>query len=339
MIGVGLVGLGEIGQVHLVGLRESSAVGPISICDIDTDLAERSRGEERVAASLDQMLADGDISVIDICLPHHLHAPYAFQAIEAGRHVLLEKPMAMSVAECDRILATADTAGVSVGVSHNQLFYEPHRRLAQMLDAGELGDLRAIRARLAIGGKYGAWRSDPEQAGGGLLMDAGVHRVYVLERLGGPIRAVSAVMDRPGGEDLYSILLEFESGAIGTIDATYHGPPGLFDDQIEVVGTEAIAHVTGCEALFEGFAAGSALRVWRDGTWTEHDSANDWAGSVKASVDAFCSAVIHGEEPPVTGADGRRIVSIIEAVYVSAREGRRVEIDAPSPSTDGVPGP
>ena len=326
MIGVGLVGLGEIGQVHLAGLRESAHAGPVSICDLDPDLVASSAGEEKVAQSLDEMLADAEISVIDVCLPHHLHAPYALQAIEAGRHVLLEKPMAMSVAECDAILAAAGSAGVTVGVSHNQLFYEPHKLLAEMIEAGDLGDLRAIRARLAIGGKYGAWRSDPAQAGGGLLMDAGVHRLYVLERLGGPIKAVTALMDRPGGEDLYSIVFEFESGVLGTIDATYHGPPGLFDDQIEVVGTEAIVRIAGCEALFEGFATGPAMHIWRDGTWTESESTDDWAGSVKTSVDAFCAAVATGTEVPVSGIDGRRIVKIIEAAYTSAREGRRVEI-------------
>ncbi|NIA24516.1 MAG: Gfo/Idh/MocA family oxidoreductase [Gammaproteobacteria bacterium] len=327
MVGVGLVGLGEIGQVHLAGLRESAQVGPVAICDLDADLVERSRGDERVAASLDELLADDDVEVVDICLPHHLHASYALQALAAGRHVLLEKPMAMSVAECDQILAGAAEAGRRVGVSHNQLFYEPHRMLAGMLERGDLGDLRTIRARLAIGGKYGGWRSDPAQAGGGLLMDAGVHRVYVLDALGGPITAVTAVMDRPGSEDVYSILFEFATGAIGTIDATYGGPVGLFDDQIEVVGTEAIARVTGCEALFEGFAAGPALRAWRNGTWTEYDSADDWAGSVKASVDGFCAAVVNGTEPPVTGADGRRIVQVIESAYESAREGLRIGID------------
>jgi len=326
MIGVGLVGLGEIGQVHLTGLRESEHAGPVSICDLDADLVARSVGEERVAASFEELLADDDISVIDLCLPHHLHAPYALQAIASGRHVLLEKPMAMTVAECDRILAAANGAGVSVGVSHNQLFYEPHRKLAGMLADGQLGALRAIRARLAIGGKYGAWRSDPEQAGGGLLMDAGVHRLYILELLGGRIRAVTASMDNPGREDLYSIILDFESGAIGTVDATYHGPTGLFDDQIEVVGTEAIARVAGCEALFERFAAGPALLTWRDGTWTEHNSADDWTGSVKASVDAFCAAVVAGTKPPVSGADGRRIMRVIEAAYESAETGRCIEI-------------
>ena len=325
-VGVGLVGLGEIGQVHLAGLRASPNAELVAICDLDADLVERSRGTERVAASLDELLGDGAISVIDICLPHHLHAPFALRAIEAGKHVVLEKPMAMSVAECDEIIAAAAASNVAVGVSHNQLFYEPHARVAAMIDSGELGELRTIRARLAIGGKYGAWRSDPELAGGGLMMDAGVHRVYMLDRFGGPVAAVTAVMDEPGREDLYSVILEFESGAVGTIDATYHGPAGLFDDQIEVVGTAAIVRVTGCEALFEGFAAGPALAVWRDGTWTVHDTPDDWAGSVKTSVDALCGAIATGETPPVSGTDGRRIVALIEAAYTSAREHRRVEI-------------
>jgi UDP-N-acetylglucosamine 3-dehydrogenase len=325
-IGVGLIGLGEIGQVHLAGLRESPNAELVAICDLDADLVEQSRGSERVAESLDALLADDAVSVIDICLPHHLHAPFALQAIEAGKHVVLEKPMAMSVAECDRIIAAATAGNVAVGVSHNQLFYEPHARLGAMVELGELGELRTIRARLAIGGKYGAWRSDPDLAGGGLMMDAGVHRVYMMDRLGGPVRAVTAVMDDPGREDLYSVVFEFESGAVGTIDATYHGPAGLFDDQIEVVGTEAIARVTGCEALFEGFAAGSAMAVWRDGVWAQHDTDDDWAGSVKRSVDALCGAMVNGEPPPVDGTDGRRIVQLIEAAYTSAREHRRVEI-------------
>ena len=111
MVGVGLVGLGEVGQVHLAGLRESTHARPVVICDLGVDLPERSRGDERVAVSFDELLADVDVEVVDICLPHHLHAPYVLQALAAGRHVLLEKPMAMSVAECDLILASAAAAG------------------------------------------------------------------------------------------------------------------------------------------------------------------------------------------------------------------------------------
>ena len=326
MVGVGLLGLGEIGQVHLAGLRDSASAQLVAMCDLDAELVERSRGDERVAASLDELLADDEVEIVDICLPHHLHAPSALQALAAGRHVLLEKPMAMTVAECDQILASAAAHDRVVGVSHNQLFYEPHRELVGMIERGEVGSVRAIRARLAIGEKYGAWRSDPALVGGGLLMDAGVHRMYVIEALGGRISAVTAVMDRPGSEDLYTLVLEFESGAVGTIDATYHGPAGLFDDQIEVVGTDAIVEVAGCEALFEGFSVSPATRVWQNGAWTEFPSADDWTNSVKASVDAFCAAVAGGVAPPVSGADGRRIVHLIEAAYASAREGLRVEI-------------
>lgn len=327
MIGVGLVGLGEVGQVHLAGLRESPHVDVVSLVDLDADLVARSRQQERVAESFDALLLDPDVSVVDICLPHNLHLPFALRAIESGRHVLLEKPLAVSVDDCTRIIEAAEAAGVSVGVSHNQLMYEPLQRLGSMVDEGTLGDLLTLRARLAIGGKYGEWRSDPEQAGGGLLMDAGVHRVYVLERLGGPVRAITAVMDQPQRENTYSIVLEFVSGAIGTIDATYNGPDGLFDDQVEVVGTKAIARMAGCEALFEGYTSEPALQVWGGGAWTEYASANDWAGSVKASVGAYCAAVASGSRPPIDGTDGRRTVALIEAAYESARTGSRVEIE------------
>ncbi|MFQ5517542.1 MAG: Gfo/Idh/MocA family protein [Acidimicrobiia bacterium] len=326
MIGVALVGLGEIGQVHLDALRSSPHTNLVALCDLDRELGVRSAKGESTTDDFAELLCRDDVDAVDICLPHHLHASLAVQALEAGRHVLLEKPAAVSVAECNGIIEAARLADRRVGVSHNQLFYEPHRMLRRMLADGILGELRTIRARLAIGGKYGEWRSDPSQAGGGLLMDAGVHRIYVLEMLAGPVAAVTAVMDRPRSEDTYTVVLEFAGGAIGTIDATYYGPEGLFDDRIEVVGTAAIAEVAGCEARFEGFAPGPAMRLWRDGEWTPHETADTWDMTVSRSVAAFFAAIDAGRPPPVDADAGRRTVRIIESAYQSALTARRVEL-------------
>ncbi|MGI9557519.1 MAG: Gfo/Idh/MocA family protein [Solirubrobacterales bacterium] len=326
MIRAGLVGLGEIGQVHLRALRQAPEVELVALCDVDGALLADSAGGERTFEKLEEMLGSSSLDLVDVCLPHSLHADVAIAGFEAGAHVLLEKPMAVSVAECDRINEAAQAFGRTVGVSHNQLFYGPHIEMERMLSEGELGRLRAIRARLAVGGKYAGWRADPEHAGGGLAIDAGAHRFYLIESLGGPVVSIAATMDEAGVEDAYGVVFELAGGAIATIDACYHAPKGVFDDRVEIVGSDGLAEAIGVEALFEGFASGPPLRVWANGRWEERQYPDDWADTVTASVQAFCTALEGDAPPPVDGLAGRRLVELIEGAYLSARTGERVEV-------------
>lgn len=326
MIRAALVGLGEIGQVHLRALRESPVVELVALCDLDPELLESSRQGEHGFSDLAELLGEVRPDLVSVCLPHALHEPVALQAIEAGAHVLLEKPMAISSVQCDRIAGAAALAGCTVGVSHNQLFYGPHAELRRMIEEGELGRLRSLRAKLAIGGRYGAWRADPGLAGGGLAIDAGAHRIYLLEALAGPAHSVLAAMDEPGSEGGYAIVLGHADGVFSTIDACYEAPEGVFDDRVEVVGSAGLAEVAGVEALFEGFASGPALRVWGEGGWRERQFDDDWTSSVIASVQAFCAAVEEQRPPPVGAVEGRRLVAVLEAAYRSARGGERVEL-------------
>jgi UDP-N-acetylglucosamine 3-dehydrogenase len=262
----------------------------------------------------------------------------ALAGLRAGCHVMLEKPMAVGVGACEEIERAAEQAGRLVGVSHNQLFYGPHVRLAELLDSGALGRLRALRARLGIGGKYGAWRADPAIAGGGLLIDAGVHRVYMMRRLGGRVRALQAAMDSPRAEDAFVVTLEFESGAIGVIDAAYHGPQGVFDDRIEVFCDDGLAEVAGCEAFFEGYLSeGPKLRVFTDGRWRDDPVDGSWDASVSASVHSMVRSLARGERPVVDAVDGKETVAIVEAAYRAAETGERVELASVLGIGDPVP--
>lgn len=327
MIGVALVGLGEIGQWHLRALATSADADLRAVCDLDSDLlAQAADRAARTTQDLGDILRDESVELVSICLPHHLHAPIAERCLDAGKHVLLEKPMTMTVAEADRVIDRAAAAGRTIGVSHNQVFFEPHRRIRAWIDDGRLGRVHQIRARLAIGGKYGAWRADPTLAGGGLLIDAGVHRVYTVRYLAGEIVAATAVMDQPGREDAFVVTFEHEAGTVSVVDGSYHGPAGAFDDRIEVAAEGGLVEAVGCEAFFERFASGPQLRIYRDGGWQNEDVVDSWDASVIASVQAFVRAVAAGEAPPVSGADGRAVVAAVEAAYESARSGRRVEV-------------
>lgn len=325
---VALCGLGEIGQIHLRAIRESDAE-LAAVCELDAELAARSVGEEvPVFDDVARMIEETSPDLVDICLPHHLHVPIAVAAMEGGCDVLLEKPLAMDLAGVDEIARVAGETGRRVGVSHNQVHFAPHRRLRELLDSGDLGEIRAIYERLWMGGKYGGWREDSAQVGGGLLMDAGVHRVYMAEFLGGPVSAVSAVMDRPRSEDAFVLTLEFESGAIGVLQGGYHGPDGVFDDRIEIQASEGMVEVLGCEAFFEGDLEGELrLRHRIDGTWSEDEVTGDWDQSVVASVRSAIEDLAAGREPEVGLAAGRSAIAVIEAAYLSAETGRRVSLD------------
>lgn len=321
-IGVGVIGLGEIGQFHLRGYERSCGARVAAVTDLNAELLARTAAETGATAhdSIASLLADDAVEVVSVCLPHHLHLPVALQAIAAGKHLLVEKPLAITVAECDEIIAAAQAAGVTVGVQHNQLFHGPHVRAQELIDGGEIGRPVSLRLRLGIGGKLGGWRADPKVVGGGILFDAGVHRFYMARKLFGEVAEVRAVVDQglATGEDRAVVTLRFENGALGVIDAGYHCPPGAFDDAIEVVGDRAMLYLSGCEAEFEGFRTGPALRRY-DGAWhDERVPQGDWADSVAASIDAFVRALAAGQEPPVTAAEGRRIVELIHEAYASA---------------------
>ncbi len=318
-IGVGIIGLGVIGRVHLAGYQRARGVRVVAVTDLD---AGARRGAAAVAGAVDhrtvaELLADERVGVVSVCVPHNLHLEIALAAIAAGKHVLLEKPMALDVGECDEIIAAAERAGVTVGVSHNQLFHPPHVRARELVQSGAIGRPLMLRMRLGIGGKFAGWRSDPAATGGGLLIDAGVHRFYMARALFGEVEEVTALTDRAptAGEEVAVVLLRFRSGALGSIDANYNCPPGAFDDAIEVCGSEGMLYLSGCEADYEGFRTGPALRRY-DGAWhDEHVASGSWDDSVHASVQAFVGALVAGVAPPVDAHEGRAVVQMIRRVY------------------------
>ena len=316
---VGVLGLGEIGQFHVTGFEAARGADIVAVADRDADLVARTSKATgaRGFNDITELLAGGGVDVVTVCLPHQLHHGVVLEALAAGRHVLVEKPLALTVAECDDIAAASEAAGRTVGVQHNQLFYPPHVRARELIASGLIGRPVHVRLRLGIGGKYGGWRADPAVAGGGLLFDAGVHRLYLARALFGEISELHAMSDRPGGdgEDQAIVALRFANGAFGVIDANYYGPPGMFDDSVEIVGSEGALYLSGVEAEFEGFRTGPALRRY-DGAWhDERVAPGNWASSVNASIQAFVDALRAGEPPPVTVQDGRRVVELVEMAY------------------------
>jgi predicted dehydrogenase len=319
---VGLIGLGEAGQVHAVAVRQARTARLLAVADTVPELrapfeAQGIRGYRDAS----DLIADSEIGTVSICLPHYMHFPVALQAIRAGKHVLVEKPLTTSVAEGEQLVDAAAAAGVALGVSHNQVFYAAHAEAKRLIDTGAIGRPVFIRLRLGMGPLFGDWRDSPDLAGGGLLADAGVHRLYLARHLFGPVREVRAVLDVPReqGETFAMVILVFECGARGLIEANQHGPPGTFDDEIEITGSDATLRLAGLESLFVGYRGGPALSMFRDRQWQEVPvRPDDWTASVQASVTAYLDSVTAGREPPVTGAAALETVRLLERIYDTA---------------------
>jgi UDP-N-acetylglucosamine 3-dehydrogenase len=319
---VGLIGLGQIGQVHAAAIRRSPAARLAAVADTVAGLL-RPFAAEGVPAYQDagDLIADPHIGTVSVCLPHDLHFPVALRAIEAGKNVLVEKPLAMGPGQCRTLIDAAKASGVKLGVSHNQVFYAPHIEAKRLIGSGAIGTPVLIRLRLGMGPVWGDWRDSPARVGGGLLMDAGVHRIYLALHLFGPVRDVHAVLDVPGrqGETFAVATMLFKSGALGILEANHHGPPGTFDDEIEIVGSDAILRLAGIESLSSGYRDGPALTMFRDRRWSEVPvPAGGWESSVHASVIAYLDAVTAGHEPPVTGAAALEAIQLIYRIYDEA---------------------
>jgi predicted dehydrogenase len=320
---VGLVGLGEIGQVHAEAVRRSPAARLVAVADTAPErLPPFEAADARGYRDAGQLIADPEVGTVSVCLPHSLHFPVALAAIRAGKNVLVEKPMAVSPAEGQELVDAAAAAGVTLGVSHNQVFYAPHAEAKRLIDSGAIGRPVLLRLRLGMGPTWGGWRDDPRLAGGGLLADAGVHRIYLALHLFGPVREVRAILDAPGdrGETFAVVVLGFRSGALGVIEANHHGPPGTFDDEIEITGSDATLRLAGIESLFTGYRSGPALSMFRDRRWQQVTvQPDDWAASVRASVTGYLDAVTAGREPPVTGADALETLRLLQRIYDTAQ--------------------
>jgi predicted dehydrogenase len=241
-IGVGLIGCGGITRAHVEGWKAiADRAEIVAIADVSEENAKR-RAEQighpvKIFADYHDLLAESGIDAVDISLPHHLHRDSIVAAAEAGKHILSEKPLCLSLEEAEDIRKAVESSGVRMMAAHNQLFYPSIQRAKQMLAGHELGEVYGIHSI----GCYGShkrlnmdkstwgkpsersdltWRADLQKSGGGHLIDGGYHAAYRLVFLAGerPTEVVAMLSGRsPQREHTAEILVRFESGLVGRI--------------------------------------------------------------------------------------------------------------------------
>ena len=229
-IGFAIVGGGVIGPLHAQAIAAQPDARLVAVCDIVPGAAEKLASQYGAEAmtDLDAMLARDDIQIVNVCVPSGLHAEIGIKAAQAGKHVICEKPIDITLDAADRLTAACAAAGVKLQVISQHRFSASMQRLKRAIDDGSLGTLvmgnaevfwYRAQAYYDSGGWRGTWSLD----GGGCLMNQGVHYVDLLRWAMGPVASVSAKMgtlahERIEVEDVAVAVIQFANGAIGSLD-------------------------------------------------------------------------------------------------------------------------
>ena len=246
-----LVGCGGIAQAHWRGIQ-AHADQLVVTAVVDTDPARAAAMADQTGAqpftSLATALAQGDFAAVDIMLPHNQHEAAAVAAFAAGKHVVLEKPMAHTLASCENILVAARQAGTVFMVAEQAQYWPDARKVQELIQAGVLGEILMARAVFANAGPTSSggpkpWRYDLAQAGGGITIDGGAHWLRPLRMWLGEVDEVVAVTGRPlaemEGESLTRALLRFASGTVAAFDTLYGGAVLGGGEEFRVIGSKA----------------------------------------------------------------------------------------------------
>jgi UDP-N-acetyl-2-amino-2-deoxyglucuronate dehydrogenase len=336
-----IVGCGVIAPMHAAALAGTDGAELAVVVD-DVAEAAAHRGAEfgvEHTTDLDATLARDDIDAVAVCTPSGLHGAVGARAAGAGKQVLVEKPIDITLEAADRLIATARRAGVTLGVVSQQRWNPGVRQLQQLIRDGRLGRLvlgDAIIKWYRSQAYYdsGEWRGTWALDGGGCLMNQGVHYVDLLQWLMGPVETVvahtrTATHERIEVEDVAQALLTFRGGAVGTLQGSTSVYPGL-PERIEVAGTAGTAIITKgaltfCQ-LVDGSADAPAEPDEPEGGST--DPAAIGSRLHLAQYRDYVAAVREGRDPLVSGEEGRKPLEIILAVYESARTGAPVTLGA-----------
>ena len=348
-VNVAIVGCGRISDLHAAGYRDYSDAKIVATCDVNRKHAKtkaKEWGAEKIYTDYAELLRDPDIDLVELLVPHYLHCPMTVQAAQAGKHVSVQKPMALTAAEADEMIAATDKAGVVFRVYENFVHYAPAKKAKELLDAGEIGKPVMLRMHINTGNSPNGWKipldswiwrfNEKKSGGGELVFDHGYHLFSLAYDLMGQAKRVYAWIDgtpvAPGVniDAPATIMFEFKRPhTFGVFDIAH--TPGIVmdskyysdDDRVEVVGEKGNLFINRYttrtidlpEVML--FKDGKTLGIPVEGV--------TWEDSFIAATRHLIDVIQHGGEPKLDGPTGKAVLQFTLAAQISAREGREVE--------------
>lgn len=327
----GIIGAGVIADVRMApAIREAAGAELVAVHARNPEKAQvfaARHGVQRWYSDWRALLDDGELDAVYIATPPSDHAEQTEAAARAGTHVLCEKPMAITLEECDRMIAACREADVRLGLCFMMRFHPVHRRMRQLVAEGFLGQPKLVEARLVFelpDKSPTAFRLQPALGGGGAVMDVGLHGVDMLRfMLGREVEAVAAFSDHDPAvfpsDDTTVMALRFEGNLPGTVGVSF-GIPFANRSNVELYGSAG--SLFSVDTLGQE-SHGRFIMTSADGTQAESPPVYN---QYVALVDEFVAAVREGREPVPGGADGRKAQAIALAAYESIRTGRVISV-------------
>ncbi len=341
----GVIGAGGIAARRTIpeGLAASEKCDLVAVMDTSRERAvavAKQFDVPRHVTTVEELLAIPEIEAVYIASPNSYHAGQAIAAARAGKHVLVEKPMALTLADGQAMVDACAEEGVKLMCGYMMRFHAHHQWLKAQIEAGALGQPVFGRAQLTCWypDTPGAWRQDPLLGGGGAYMDMGTHCLDLLEMLLGPVRRLTAYMGTLTHgypvEDSATVLLEFASGAQGVVDANFNIPDEASQNVLEVRGTKGAVYADHTV----GQDAGGHMMSYIVREVGGYDAAQARTGSIaeevvvtpvntyRAEVEHFVDCIEQDLTPVTDGAVALHSLGLALLVYESARTGKTMMV-------------
>jgi predicted dehydrogenase len=355
MYKIAFAGCGRISDLHILGYENYKKAEVVGLFDINVEKAKEKAaawGVEKVYGSYEELLADDSIDAVEILTPHQFHCEMTVKAAQAGKHISLQKPMAMTIDEGQKMVDASREAGVNFRIFENFVYLPAYRKAKELIDSGAIGEPRMVSIRLRSGSGRGAWdvpmeswqwRLNPETCGGCLIMfDHGYHLYSVAVNLVGGIDKVSAWMEAleltPGSgimiNSLSTVMWKYRGlPAYGTMDMVLS--PGLKietshypdENRIEVTGTEGIIFINGSTGRIQNRPP---LELYKDGVTTAYeDLPVEWANSFVLATRDFIESLEKKEQAALSPERGLEVLEFALAVRDSAASQKTVQLTLP----------
>jgi UDP-N-acetylglucosamine 3-dehydrogenase len=327
---VGVIGCGSIAQHrHLPEYLANQNVELVAVCDINEERVKEIAEKYEVEAytNYEELVSSGTVDAVSVCTPNYLHAPISIASLNAGLHVLCEKPMATSKHEGEAMVAAAKESGKKLMIAHNQRFVPSHQRARQLIASGEIGRIYSFRTAFGHGGPEGwsidgkdSWFFEKEKAFVGAMGDLGVHKTDLLRYvLGEEITEVGSFVETSAKtfadvDDNAVCVLKTESGIIGTLAASW-AYVSKEDNSTIIYGEKAILRLEDDpnNSLVVQYANGDVVN-YQLGKIQSNDAGGQRTTHV---INHFVDAVIHNQEPLIPGEEGMKSLAVILAALQS----------------------
>jgi len=341
----GVIGAAGIADRRtLPGMMLAKNAELVAVMEVNMELAEKIRAKynaKRAYDNVDDLLNDKEVEAVYIASPVIFHKEQAIKAAKAKKHILIEKPVALTSKEAEEVLEVCKNEGVLIAVGLMMRYHAYHQKMKEIIDSGKLGKIVSCRGQFTCWYPDipGAWRQQKSTSGGGALMDMGVHAIDLIQYItGGKAKKVAGLIGTQTFnyevEDSASVIFELDNGAYCYVDANFNIPDAAAKCRLEIYGTRGSMLAEGTLGQVEGGKLDVLLSDDTLGYDAQQDRVDvspmeikvEFGNMYTKEIESFCNSILNGTKIEVPIEDAVQVQKVIEAAYESSETGKFVTL-------------